>query len=484
MAKYFYDKYELAKDYQEKVVGTNNVLFMPYSFTYYFLVRPDVRNDGLFFPQNPNIVSSKAIAETHSFIGDYLVTNNKTKKHEIKKVELRNNDGVTFNTTVYEVDIKRIKGEFIEKVIAEDGTYPSDGIQGEYWYVKGELSNAPPVIIGQNTNLGDKNVGFTMSYQVDDVDTADSLTVTEKLNNKLIRTINNAPRKQNLTIEIDNETLFSFPLNSINTIEIKVDDGQGGIAEKIYTFKRTDVPLVISGIDESLGIKTESFSYLYSVSDSKGKIIKIIEKLNNEIVNSYDNPTQLNRKIDINIDNFQYWTTNKIEIIVTSSLGISATRTITFVRGLAEDTSLNEVAEKVSELIPFLNGKQGLIRDAITGVDDTVVIPTDPTFRDLANAIGQISTGKKWASGNTDSGSVAKIIVTGLDFQPSLIVVDDGGMRASYIQHAKDERINTIMYGGTVGAITVALKNPFVLSTDGFTVGLRANQNHSWIAFE
>lgn len=48
------------------------------------------------------------------------------------------------------------------------------------------------------------------------------------------------------------------------------------------------------------------------------------------------------------------------------------------------------------------NGKQ-VVGDAITGVDDSVVIPTDPTFQQIADAIGSISIGKKWASGSISS---------------------------------------------------------------------------------
>ena len=30
------------------------------------------------------------------------------------------------------------KGDYVKTIIAEDGAYPDDGIQGDYWYVKGE----------------------------------------------------------------------------------------------------------------------------------------------------------------------------------------------------------------------------------------------------------------------------------------------------------------------------------------------------------
>lgn len=89
-----------------------------------------------------------------------------------------------------------------------------------------------------------------------------------------------------------------------------------------------------------------------------------------------------------------------------------------------EDTGGNFVATEVegamSELFTNVSSGKDLVGGAITDVDDSVVIPTDPTFSDLANAIGQISTGKKWASGSVISNSWT-VAVSGLDFEPSLI---------------------------------------------------------------
>lgn len=60
--------------------------------------------------------------------------------------------------------------------------------------------------------------------------------------------------------------------------------------------------------------------------------------------------------------------------------------------------ALKEAIEKAnSAFTSASNGKQ-LVGNAITGVDNSVVIPTDPTFQQLADGIGQISTGKKWVS--------------------------------------------------------------------------------------
>lgn len=137
------------------------------------------------------------------------------------------------------------------------------------------INNTPPTISGQDTDLGDKNLGFLITYQIDDVDVGDSLIVTEKLNGSIIRTINGAPRNQDLEIEVTNEKLFSLPLNSTNTIEIKVDDQNGGIAYRRFTFRRTNTAPIISGNDEDLGQKLEPFSIDFSVSDNEGNAITV-----------------------------------------------------------------------------------------------------------------------------------------------------------------------------------------------------------------
>lgn len=147
-------------------------------------------------------------------------------------------------------------------------------------------TNAAPTISGSNENLGDKNVGFQVKYTVNDSD-GDSLTVTEKLGNEVLRTINNAPKGQELTIDITSEKLYTLGLNSVNTITIEVSDGKGGVAYRSYTFKRTNTAPSISGVDENLGLMTGAFSKAYTVSDVEGDIVVVTEKINDEILRSY-----------------------------------------------------------------------------------------------------------------------------------------------------------------------------------------------------
>lgn len=90
-----------------------------------------------------------------------------------------------------------------------------------------------------------------------------------------------------------------------------------------------------------------------------------------------------------------------------------------------EDTEGNFVATELegamSELFTNVSNGKDLVSGAITGVDDSVVIPTNPTFSDLSSAIGGISTGKKWASATVVLNVGTPFTIEGLDFAPSLI---------------------------------------------------------------
>lgn len=101
-----------------------------------------------------------------------------------------------------------------------------------------EVLNSAPVVSGTDSNLGNKATSFTIDYTVNDTDTSDTLTVTEKVNGTTLRTINNAVRNQTYTLDL-NSVWNTLSLGS-HTITITAEDGKGGIATRIYTFTKTD----------------------------------------------------------------------------------------------------------------------------------------------------------------------------------------------------------------------------------------------------
>lgn len=147
-------------------------------------------------------------------------------------------------------------------------------------------TNSTPTISGQDTNLGNKNLGFSFPYTVGDADN-DTLTVTEELNTETLRTINSAPKGEQLTITITSEKLYTLGLNSVNTLKITVSDGKGGVAYRVLTFKRTNSAPTISGQDADLGLQTGSFSENYIVNDVEGDSVVVTEYVDDKELRSY-----------------------------------------------------------------------------------------------------------------------------------------------------------------------------------------------------
>lgn len=125
------------------------------------------------------------------------------------------------------------------------------------------------------------------------------------------------------------------------------------------------------------------------------------------------------------------------------------------------------------------NGKE-LVGNAITGVDDSVVIPTEPTFQDLATAIGSISTGKKWASGKVNlTGS--SVTVTGLEFNPSYAIAFIAEGQHTYM--AANFQGVTSLFSSRFGNTYIA-NSSLTLRTDGIAIVSDYKGEYDWIAFE
>ena len=184
------------------------------------------------------------------------------------------------NTISVDVDSLSL-GKHTVKVVVSDG---QGGTATRTWTFT--RTNSAPTISGSDGNLGDKNLGFTYAYTIDDAD-GDILTVVEELNDETIRTINNAPKGEELTVTITSEKLYALGLNSVNTLKITVTDGKGGTAYRRVTFKRTNSAPTISGQDKALGLKNGSFAENYTVSDVEGDNVVVTEFVDDVQIRSY-----------------------------------------------------------------------------------------------------------------------------------------------------------------------------------------------------
>ena len=201
------------------------------------------------------------------------------------------------NTISVDVDSLSL-GKHTVKVVVSDG---QGGTATRTWTFT--RTNSAPTISGSDGNLGDKNLGFTYAYTIDDAD-GDTLTVVEELNDETIRTINNAPKGEELTVTITSEKLYALGLNSVNTLKITVTDGKGGTAYRRVTFKRTNSAPTISGQDKALGLKNGSFAENYTVSDVEGDNVVVTEFVDNKQIRSYQATLGQEETIELSRENW------------------------------------------------------------------------------------------------------------------------------------------------------------------------------------
>ena len=225
--------------------------------------------------KNSNFTITYTVDDSDS--GDVLTATESIDGQTTKLFAPTRNSVNTITVPVDELSL----GSHTVKVVVTDG---QGGTATRTWTFT--RTNAAPTISGTDTNLGDKNLGFTYQYTVDDAD-GDTLTVVEALNDETLRTINNAPRGEALNVTITGEKLYSLSLNSVNTITITVTDGKGGTAYRRLTFKRTNSAPAISGADTDLGLKTGSFAENYTITDVEGDNVVVTEFVDDDEIRSY-----------------------------------------------------------------------------------------------------------------------------------------------------------------------------------------------------
>lgn len=104
-------------------------------------------------------------------------------------------------------------------------------------------NTAPTITCASADSLGTKSSGFTISYSVDDEDTGDTLTVTEKLDNTVKRSFT-ATRKANNSFAVTGE-YFQKILNGSHTLSISVSDGKA-TTTRTFSFVKSVTKAVIT----------------------------------------------------------------------------------------------------------------------------------------------------------------------------------------------------------------------------------------------
>ena len=226
--------------------------------------------------------------------GDVLTATESIDGRTTKSFAPTRNFKNTITVNVRELSL----GPHTVKVVVTDG---QGGTATRTWTFN--RVNSAPTISGTDTNLGDKNIGFTYNYTVNDAD-GDAVTVVEMLNDETLRTINNAPKGEQLSVSITSEKLYALGLNTVNNLDITATDGQGGTTYRRLTFKRTNSAPAISGQDEDLGQQTGSFAEKYTVTDVEGDNVVVTEFVDDKQIRSYQATLGQEETIELSRENW------------------------------------------------------------------------------------------------------------------------------------------------------------------------------------
>ena len=200
--------------------------------------------------------------------------------------------------------------------------------------------NSIPTVSGADVHLGDKTSAFSISYSVSDADSGQELTVKEKLNGTIIKTIHNPEQNKQYFLEITDSLFAGLTTNSdasigiVNTIEIEVTDGVATTYRR-YTFNKTNsVPYIAYTGQLDLGEMTEKPAIIYQVNDGEGDKITVTEKLNGATINTFT--ASQNTDYTVGLTDLFWLTcgsdTNTIEIIAEDAQGGNSSKLITFCR--------------------------------------------------------------------------------------------------------------------------------------------------------
>ena len=188
-----------------------------------------------------------------------------------------------------------------------------------------------------------------------DTDANDNVIIKMQINDGTIRNIQSALSDGSTPIEFSKKITYSnkrvydgstpisndLPENVDHKLKVWADDGQGGISTvEERTFRVIhNRPPVISGTDEDLGELLEIPSITYQVDDPEKQTATITERINGQVIRTFDAELGTEYKIEIPIEMWiplQLEQEHKLTIEAKDTFGAKSTRTYTFTR--IEDT--------------------------------------------------------------------------------------------------------------------------------------------------
>lgn len=195
-----------------------------------------------------------------------------------------------------------------------------------------EVTNFAPTISDSDKDLGEFTSSFTKNYTIDDAD-GDKLNVTEKVNNETIRFMTTQNPGSTITFSIKDK--WSELSTGKHTITIEVDDRNGGIATRKWTFTKKSTVPIISGTDKDFGTMLSPLKQQYTVSNDNNEKMTVTEKLNGETLRTLNNQSS---GTSLTLDLTEKWKSlslskHTITIEAKNSVGEIAVRKWTFTKG-------------------------------------------------------------------------------------------------------------------------------------------------------
>ena len=229
---------------------------------------------------NGQVVMGKRLKEYYDFNGistcyALIPPNHLTKYENGYSEKLQTWGWLAYDGTVRMWKDKKLdgyeKGSRLDTVTSTNrNAYPDNGEKDNYWYVYEGIANQEPTISGQDEDWGGYKQAFKRYYSVDDGDSGQQLNVVVTLNGVTIATVNNATRKTDYPIDIDDSKFNALTLNEQNTIEITVTDSSGATAVRRYTFKRINTAPVVTMTNAHYGEQNKPFTINFEAADPDG----------------------------------------------------------------------------------------------------------------------------------------------------------------------------------------------------------------------
>lgn len=155
------------------------------------------------------------------------------------------------------------------------------------------------------------------------------------------------------------------------------------------------------------------------------------------------------------------------------------------------DNTPNNLVAAINQVFQSASDGKTAIADAIAGADDSLTIPTNPTFAQLAALIGQIQTGLQIEMGSMNVYTIPETIQGTTSFRPKIVIVYNFGSGLSNFNmgvfvsptvtgvttHQVSDSANGL--GGTLARKA----NQFTITDNGFTMNnYGAATDLVWIA--